>query len=120
MRIALIALGGLALLILAVISGPPSWRPDVKKYEQVADPGGRQIIRETDSHGETITYEVVEQRAPVLLKRRIADTGLPYSGSWTFELKPDGSGPMVRITEDADVYNPFFRFVSHFIIGYTR
>ena len=106
--------------LFALISGPPTWRPDVKKYEKVGDPGGRQMTRETDSHGETLTYEVVEQRAPVLLKRRIADTGLPYGGSWTFELHQQDNATTVRITEDGDIYNPFFRFMSRFILGYTH
>ena len=78
MKIAVIVIGSLAVLILtvlvigallpkhhiatrsatfrakperlfALISGPPTWRPDVKKYEVVANPGGGEMWQETDS-----------------------------------------------------------------------
>jgi hypothetical protein len=149
MKIAVIVIGILALLILtplvvgallpkhhiatrsatfrakpeqlfALISGPPTWRPDVKKYEVVANPGGPEMWRETDSHGHTVLYEVIERKAPVLLKTRIATTGLPYGGGWTLALHDEGSSTTLRITEDGDVYNPIFRFVSRFILGHTR
>jgi Polyketide cyclase / dehydrase and lipid transport len=149
MKIVLIAVGSLVLLILSVfvigallpkhhiatrsatfrakpeqlfalISGPPTWRPDVKKYEVVPNAGGRDMWRETDSHGQTILYEVVERKAPVLLKTRIATPDLPYGGGWTLALHDDGGSTTLRITEDGNVYNPIFRFVSRLIIGHTR
>jgi len=44
---------------------------------------------------------------------------LPYGGSWSFELKPESGETRVRITEDGEVYNPLFRFVSRFVMGQT-
>ena len=44
---------------------------------------------------------------------KIADPDLPFGGTWTYELKPSGSGTRVTITEDGEVYNPIFRFMSH-------
>ena len=150
MKIALIAIGSLAVLILAVfiigellpkhhratrsaafharpeqvfalvVAGPPHWRPEVKQYEVITNPGGNKMWRETDSHGNTIAYEEVECKAPILLKTRIATQGLPYGGSWTFALQDYGGSTTLGITEDGDVYNPIFRFVSRFVIGYTR
>jgi hypothetical protein len=76
--------------------------------------------RETDSHGQTILYEVVDRKPPVLLKTRIATPDLPYGGGWTLALHDEGDATTVRITEDGDVYNPIFRFVSRFVIGHTR
>jgi hypothetical protein len=35
-------------------------------------------------------------------------------------LRDDGGLTTLRITEEGDVYNPFFRFISRFIIGQTR
>ena len=53
------------------------------------------------------------------LVTRIADTGLPFGGQWTYELVPDGEGTRLTITEDGEVYNPLFRFVSRFVMGHT-
>jgi hypothetical protein len=49
----------------------------------------------------------------------IADSTLPFGGKWTYELTPSGTGTMLRITEDGEVYNPVFRFVSRFVMGHT-
>ena len=43
---------------------------------------------------------------------RIADPKLAFGGTWTYELAPVGGGCEVRITEDGEVYNPVFRYVS--------
>ena len=105
--------------IYALISGPQTWRPDVFKEERVADPRGREMRRETTRNKETIMYELLDATAPTGLTRRIATPNLPYSGSWRFALQPAGGGTLVRITEDGEVYNPIFRFVSRFIMGHT-
>src|SRR5215813_4362351 len=104
--------------LFALIAGPPTWRPEVKRYEVVPNPAGPEMWRETDSHGQTILYEVVERKAPVLLKTRIATPDLPYSGGWTLALHDDGGSTTLRITEDGYVYNPIFRFVLWFILGH--
>ena len=45
--------------------------------------------------------------------RRIADPKLPFGGQWTITLAAaDAGGTRVVVTEDGEVYNPFFRFVS--------
>ena len=105
--------------IFFLISGPQDWRGDLKEYK-FYDDAGRHMIRETDKRGQTITYEVVESQSPTLLKRTIADKSLPFGGSWTWDVQPQNGGCSVSITEDGDVYNPVFRFVSQFVIGHTR
>jgi hypothetical protein len=105
--------------LFALIAGPQSWRPDVAKSETVADEIGRPLLRETNQHGETMTYALTDSIPPRLLKRTIVGKSLPFTGSWTYQLEPDGSGTVVRITEDAEVYNPVFRFMSRFVIGHT-
>jgi hypothetical protein len=39
---------------------------------------------------------------------------------WTLKLEPMDGSTMLRITEQGEVYNPVFRFVSRFVIGQTR
>ena len=107
--------------IFAVITDPknfPSWRPSVKNVEILPDSAGRKRFRETGSDG-SILYEI-EQAAPsTRLVTRIADRSLPFGGSWTYELIPDGDSTTLRITENGEVYNPVFRFLSRFVIGHT-
>ena len=105
--------------LFALIAGPQNWRPDVLRCEVVADPAGRELVRETTRNNETITYEIVDRKPPESISRRIATQNLPYSGTWTYTLQPAGATTIVRITENGDVYNPIFRFVSRVIIGHT-
>jgi hypothetical protein len=66
-----------------------------------------------------VDYDVVEAVPNRRLVTRIADKNLPYGGSWIYEIEPDGTGSTLRITERGEVYNPFFRFMSRFIMGHT-
>ena len=148
MKILLIAIAGLLLLILivvaigamlperhvvsrsasyrakpetlfALIAGPQNWRPDVLSSEFVSDSAGKQLLRETTRDKETITYELTDSIPPTSLKRRIATQNLPFAGTWTYSLQPSGDTTIIRITEDGQVFNPVFRFVSRFILGQT-
>lgn len=106
--------------LFALIAGPQNWRPEVLRSESVSDGSGRELMRETSRDGETIVYEVLDRLPPTSIKRRIVTENLPYSGAWTYSLQPSGGETLVRITEDGEVYNPVFRFVSRFILGQTR
>jgi len=105
--------------VFDLIAGPQDWRTDLKDYS-VVDRDGRHFSRQTDKHGQTITYERVEFTPPSLLKTRIADKNLPFGGGWTWRLQAQNGGCLVAITEDGEIYNPVFRFVSRFVLGYTR
>jgi len=106
--------------LFSLIAGPQGWRPDVLRDEPVPDTKGREFRRETARNGETITYELLNRKPPQSITRRIATENLPYSGSWTISLQPQGEMTTVKITETGQVYNPVFRFVSRFVIGHTR
>lgn len=106
--------------LFSLIDGPQTWRPDVLRYEAVTNATGQELMRETTRNGESILYEVLDRIPPTSIKRRIASKNLPYAGTWAYWLQPDGENTLVRITEDGEVYNPVFRFVSHFIIGQTH
>ena len=105
--------------VWALIAGDQSWRPTVRRYEPLPDRGGHRMWKETDSHGNAITFEEVESEAPKRLVTRIADDKLPFGGTWTYEIEPGSDGCNIRITENGEVYNPVFRFVSRFIMGHT-
>ena len=105
--------------IYPVIAGPPDWRSDVKEFGALSDKDGRKQWFEV-SQGQRIAFELVEDRPPTRRVTRIADKDLPFGGVWTIEIVPDGSGSTVRVTEDGEVYNVIFRFMSRYIFGHTR
>jgi hypothetical protein len=102
-----------------LITGPPAWRPDVRSYQELPAHEGHRMWRETDRHGQTITYETVESLPPQRLVVRIADPKLPFGGTWTYTIEPQPSGSVLTITENGAVYNLVFRFVSRFVIGHA-
>jgi uncharacterized protein YndB with AHSA1/START domain len=100
------------------IEGFPAWRPGLTRVELLPEVDGRRRWVEHQRR-DKITYEVSEAVPPRLLITRIADQGLPFGGTWTYEIEPSGEGCVVTVTEDGEVYNPFFRFVSRYVIGHT-
>ena len=100
------------------LDGLSAWRPGLKRAERLPDVDGRARWREYDRHGK-ITYEVVEAERPVRFVTRIADVGLPFGGAWTWTIEPAEQGCLVVVTERGEIYNPLFRFVSRYIIGYS-
>jgi hypothetical protein len=94
----------------------PEWRAELGKVEIVSQTPLK--WREL-AGGDRVTFEVVESRPPERLQVRIADPDLPFGGTWTYELTPEGSGTGLRITERGEVYNPVFRFMSRFVFGHT-
>lgn len=96
----------------------PEWRGSVKRIERVPDSAGKKRFREVGTDG-TILFEIESAVPDQRLVTRIADRSLPFGGSWTYELIPRGDSTTLRITEDGEVYNPIFRFVSRFIFGHT-
>ena len=98
----------------------PTWRTGVTAVEPLPDMNGHSVWKETDSHNEGIPYETVESVPNKRLVRRIADPKLPFGGTWTFDFEATPEGATLTITEDGEVYNPIFRFVSRFIFGHTK
>ena len=92
----------------------PSWRADVKRIE-VETPV---YFREEGKHG-TVNYELVEDVPAQRMVTRIRDTDLGYSGQWTYSFTPENGGTLVTITEDGEVSNVLFRFMSRYIFGHT-
>jgi hypothetical protein len=105
--------------LYAVLAGPPDWRTGVKSFGALPEEGGRKRWWEEDSHGQKITFELVEDAPPRKLAVRIADRNLPFGGAWTFEISPLDAGSELRISEDGEIYNVVFRFMAKFFFGYT-
>jgi hypothetical protein len=104
--------------VYTAIAGPPHWRSDLNSFGALPDRDGRKQWWE-ESQGRRIRFELMEEVPPVRRVVRIADTGLPFGGTWTFDIAADAAGSALRITEDGVIHNPLFRFMARFVFGYT-
>lgn len=89
----------------------PSWRSDVRQVDLI----DATHFREHGKQG-AVTYEIVEDRSDRIVTR-IADRDLDYTGSWTYRLEPEDDATRVAITEDGDVGNVVFRFMSRYVFS---
>lgn len=107
--------------VFALISNfkdEPSWRSDVQQVEMLPDQDGHARFREKSANG-SLTMLVLEATPPLRMVTQIDGKNLPFGGRWIFEIVPDAAGCRLNITERGEIYNPVFRFVSRFVIGYT-
>lgn len=95
----------------------PSWRTDVEKIQKLPDRDGRMAWIEEGVSGK-LTFVAERLDPPRVFVTRLADPDLPFGGTWTYNLEPVGEATRVTITEDGEIYNPVFRFMSRFIFGY--
>ena len=91
----------------------PEWRTDLKAIRL-----GSNTFTEVSASGESVEYRVEEFTTPERMVTRIVTTGLPYGGAWTYELVATDTGCRLTITEEGEVYNPVFRFMSRFVFGH--
>lgn len=107
--------------VFAAISDParyPEWRTDLTRVEFIEQGDGRVRFREHGPFG-PIVFRIDELTPPSRMRTRIDDTDQPFGGTWTFDLEPAGRGTRITITEDGEVYNPIFRFLSRFVFPQT-
>lgn len=100
------------------LEGQTSWRTGLQRVEVLPGVDGKPAWREHLADM-ALTMVIDEAQPPRRLVTRIADTNLPFGGSWEYDIQPDGAGSRVTITERGSVYNPVFRFVSRFVMGHT-
>lgn len=97
----------------------PTWRPEVRAIEQLPSRDGHVHYLERSKQG-NIAMEIMEAVRPERLVVRIADPRLPFGGSWTYQLSSESTETSLTITENGEVYNPIFRFLSRFVFGHQR
>lgn len=66
-----------------------------------------------------VKFETVESLPPKLLVRRVVGEK-DFGGTWTCDIASAAGVSTVTITENGEIYNAFFRFVSRYIIGHHR
>lgn len=97
----------------------PEWRTGVTRVDVEGTVGQGALIREHGPNG-IIPYRIEVFDAPSKIVMRIADPELEFGGTWTFEVFQNDSGSELVITENGEVYNPIFRFVSKFFFSQTE
>jgi uncharacterized membrane protein len=104
--------------VIRDFASTPKWRADVKQVDVEAAQGSPVYFREIAKHG-TVNYELTDDIPAQRMVTRIRDTDLGYAGQWTYTLSPDNGGTRVTITEDGEVSNVLFRFMSRYVFGQT-
>lgn len=99
-------------------SNAPSWRPSVDRVDVVPSEGGKVRFSEVSGR-DILSLQVDTVVPPSRLVTRIIGEGLAFGGSWAYAVSPEGDGTRLTITEHGEVYNPFFRFMSRYVLGHT-
>jgi len=93
----------------------PNWRKKLKSVELVADKSWTEI----DQRGHQLPFIIIKETPFNQLVTKINGINIPFGGTWTFTLQKKENKTLLIITEDGEVYNPIFRFVSKYIMGYN-
>jgi len=96
----------------------PKWRSEVREVKITKDTSGPLRFREEGRHG-AVNYELAEDLPARRMVTRITDTDLGYTGKWTYAFAAEGRDTRLTITEDGEVSNVIFRFLSRYAFGHT-
>ena len=99
------------------VEGAAVWRSDLDTVQILSVPGDPLVWRETGTFG-SVVMRLDESWPGMRLVMRIDDPAQPFGGTWTYRLDEVDGGTQLRITEDGEVYSPFFRFMSRFVFGH--
>ncbi|HEX8527779.1 SRPBCC family protein [Allosphingosinicella sp.] len=105
--------------IVRDVEAQPSWRSGVRGIEVVRRTGGVLSYVEHSGDGD-IAFDFVEETPGAVFRSTITDPNLPFGGSWTIALAPEGEGTRISIEERGEVRNPVFRFFARFVFGHER
>ena len=89
--------------VLADTAAIPSWDRGVDRVERLPDRDGQEVWRWVMGRN-AMVLETTRSEAPGLLVRTIADEAKMFSGDWTYELSPEGSGCALALTEHGRVH----------------
>ncbi|MFQ5637756.1 MAG: SRPBCC domain-containing protein, partial [bacterium] len=87
------------------------WNSYFKEVKPLPDHDGNAAWSMISNQG-TMPLEVVEIDTNKKLVTRILDEGMPFGGTWTYEIAETDGGAILTITEDGFVRNVIFRFMA--------
>ncbi len=105
-------------MIITDIRNYPEWRSNVQQVEFLNENEENPVWREYYSNQDPLSFRITEKTENRSLTVEIEDEGLPFGGSWTYNIEPAEEGSILTIREDGEVYSPIFRFVSAYIMGH--
>ncbi len=100
-------------------AGEPQWRSDVASVVSLGERNGKPVWQENYKDGNKVALMTTESKPPIRMVRELTDLEGPFSGRWEIDIGTTTEGSKVMITEIGKVSNPFFRFISKYIIGHT-
>lgn len=105
--------------LVSDVPGGTEWRSDLKHVEILSAEGSPLRWRETTGFG-AVVMVMEASDPPTRLVGRIDDPDQPFGGRWIYDLESTANATVLTITEEGEVYNPFFRFISRFMFGHYR
>lgn len=107
---------GDVLALLRDARAIPRWRKTVRRVAVItSEPTLR--YREHGSQG-ALEIEVEEIHVPDrIVLRAVPARPMAFSGTWTYELAPEGDGTRVTLTERGRIPSPFARLVATQVLG---
>jgi hypothetical protein len=108
----------IVLFLVAAIGAMLPVKHTASRTTQVAMPPEAvyRLVREI-KYGD-VPVRIEREEPPALMVTRVAGNNLPFGGTWTYRITPAPGGSELTITEDGEVYNVIFRFVSRFVMGH--
>jgi hypothetical protein len=100
---------------IADVESSPTWRDDIDSVTVLERDPLR--WRETGKFGD-LTFEREAYDPERRIVARIADTSQGFGGTWTYRVEPAATGTTLTITENGEVYNALFRFMSKFVFSH--
>jgi uncharacterized protein YndB with AHSA1/START domain len=105
--------------VLTDAAGQTSWRYDLATVERVAS-DGREVWLEKYNDSAPVNREFAEMSPPRRMVNRFTDEQGADMGRWEYEITPVEGGAEIELTEYGIVANPFFRFVSRYMLGHGK
>jgi uncharacterized protein YndB with AHSA1/START domain len=104
--------------LLSDVDRFPSWRRDLKRLERRPDRDGKPAWIEETGGGMKVPMVFERMERPSLLVGRIDSDDLAFGGTWTYRIAPAPGASDLTITEEGEVHNVIFRFMSKFVFGH--
>ena len=112
---------GLALAILiaavAIVGAMLPVKHTASRTAHVALPPDALYKLLTEMKYGDVSVRFERQEPPSLLVSRVTGEKA-FGGTWTYRIVPAAGGSDLTITEDGEVYNVIFRFMSRFVLGH--
>lgn len=98
----------------------PQWRTDIVHAALMPSANGHTRFEETDRYGRAHIFdEAPRGRGAVIQRSLVVEPDAPFSGSWTYRVTPTSGGAVLSIAENGRIFNPAFRFLARYALGYT-